>query len=90
MARTLPRDVYLNIWRDPGEEKVDIEDLPDAAGLDSPQEKAKIAELFDKYNNSDDLDISPEMDGGICRNRPGKEPGGNRFEPTSRYPSSAP
>jgi hypothetical protein len=54
------RDVYLNVWKI-GEERVDIEDLPDEA-FDSHQEKARIAELFEQYNNSDDLDISPEMD----------------------------
>jgi hypothetical protein len=54
------RDVYLNVWKI-GEEQVDLEDLPDQA-FDSPQEKARIAELFNQYNNSDNLDISPEMD----------------------------
>ena len=54
------RDVYLNVWKI-GEEPVDLEDLP-AEAFDSPQEKARIATLYEKYNNSEDLDISPEVD----------------------------
>jgi hypothetical protein len=69
------RDVYLNIWKI-GEERVDLEDLPDEA-FDSPQEKARIADLFERYNNSDDLDISPEMDrefAEIARERTRRNP----------------
>jgi hypothetical protein len=69
------RDVYLNVWKI-GEERVDIEDLPDEA-FDSLQEKARIAELFEQYNNSDDLDISPEMDrvfAEIARERTRRRP----------------
>ena len=69
------RDVYLNVWKI-GEERVDLEDLPDQA-IDSPQEKARIAELFNEYNNSDNLDISPEMDrvfAEIARERTRRHP----------------
>jgi hypothetical protein len=69
------RDVYLNVWKI-GEERVDLEDLPDEA-FDSPQEKARIATLFDQYNNSETLDISPEMDRGfaeIARERTRRHP----------------
>jgi hypothetical protein len=69
------RDVYLNIWKI-GEERVDLEDLPDQA-FDSPQEKARIAALFDQYNNSETLDISPQMDRGfaeIARERTRRHP----------------
>jgi hypothetical protein len=55
---------------------VDLEDLPDEA-FDSPQEKARIAELFKQYNNSEDLDISPEMDrefGEVARERTRRHP----------------
>ena len=54
------RDVYLSVWRI-GEEPVNIEDLPPTT-FDSPEEKARIADLFSEYNDSPDLDISPEMD----------------------------
>jgi hypothetical protein len=69
------RDVYLNVWKI-GEEPVDLVDLPDEA-FDSPQEKTRIAELFEQYNNSDDLDISPEMDrvfAEIARERTRRHP----------------
>ena len=69
------RDVYVNVWKI-GEEPMDVEDLPDQA-FDSPQEKAKVAELFNQYNNSDDMDISPEMDrefAEIARERTRRHP----------------
>ena len=69
------RDVYLNVWKI-GEEPVEMEDLP-AEAFDSPQEKARITELFQHYNNSEDLDISPEMDrdfAGIARERTRRHP----------------
>ncbi len=59
------RDVYLNIWKI-GEEPVEMEDLPDQA-FDSPQERQQIAEVFEQYNNSPSLDISPEMDREFAR-----------------------
>jgi hypothetical protein len=54
------RDVYLTVWKI-GEEPVELDDLPPAA-FDSPQEKERVAALFDTYNNSPNLDISPELD----------------------------
>jgi hypothetical protein len=54
------RDAYLSLWKI-GEEPVDINDLPPSA-FDSPAEKAHIADLFCEYNDSAELDISPEMD----------------------------
>jgi hypothetical protein len=69
------RDVYVTVWKI-GEEPMDVEDLPDQA-FDSPQEKAKIAELFNKYNDSDDMDVSPEMDrefAEIARERTRRHP----------------
>ena len=69
------RDVYLNVWK-VGEERVYLDDLPGEA-FDSPQEKARIADLFDRYNNSDDMDISPAMDGEfaeIARERTRRHP----------------
>jgi len=69
------RDVYVTVWKI-GEEPMDVEDLPDQA-FDSPQEKAKIAELFNKYNNSDDMDVTAEMDrefAEIARERTRRRP----------------
>jgi hypothetical protein len=40
---------------------MEIDDLPPAA-FDSPEERARVASLFDEYNHSPDLDISPEID----------------------------
>ena len=59
------RDVYLSVWKI-GEEPVEIEDLPSAA-FDSPEEKQTIATLFDEYNASPDLDITPEQDREFAR-----------------------
>jgi hypothetical protein len=69
------RDVYLSVWKI-GEEPVNIDDLP-AGAFDSPSEKARIAELFCEYNDSPDLDISPEMDrkfAEIARERTQRHP----------------
>lgn len=54
------RDVYLSVWRI-GDEQLETEDLP-ASAFDSPEEKARIADLFQQYNDSPDLEISPEVD----------------------------
>jgi hypothetical protein len=54
------RDVYLSVWKI-GEEEVNVDDLPPGA-FDSPGEKSRIATLFAKYNDSSELDISPEVD----------------------------
>ncbi|HLJ23403.1 MAG TPA: hypothetical protein VKT71_04790 [Candidatus Acidoferrales bacterium] len=69
------RDAYLSLWKI-GEEPVDINDLPPGA-FDSPAEKAHIADLFCEYNDSADLDISPEMDrqfAQIARERTRRHP----------------
>lgn len=54
------RDIYLSVWKI-GEERVQLDDLPSTA-FDSPGEKARVAALFNQYNASPDLDISPELD----------------------------
>ena len=59
------RDVYLSVWKI-GEEPVEVEDLP-ATAFDSPEEKQTIATLFNEYNASPDLDITPEQDRVFAR-----------------------
>ena len=56
------RDVYFTVWKI-GEtnQPLMIDELPSAA-FDSPEEKARVANLFTDYNNNPDLDISPEVD----------------------------
>jgi 4-amino-4-deoxy-L-arabinose transferase-like glycosyltransferase len=69
------RDVYLSVWKI-GEEPVNVDDLP-ATAFDSPGEKARIADLFSAYNDSPDLDISPEVDrkfAEIARERTRRHP----------------
>jgi len=69
------RDVYISVWK-LNEEPVVIDDFP-ASAFDSPAEKARVAELFDEYNKSPTLDISPEMDRGfaeIARERTKRHP----------------
>src|SRR5258707_8094188 len=59
-----------------GEETVNI-GAPPATAFDSPGEKARIADLFSEYNDSPDLDISPEMDrkfAQIARERTQRHP----------------
>jgi hypothetical protein len=69
------RDVYISVWK-LNEEPVFIDDFP-ALAFDSPEEKARVAELFDQYNKSPTLDISPEVDRGfaeIARERTRRNP----------------
>jgi len=71
------RDVYLTIWK-VGEmdQPLSVDELPSSA-FDSPQEKARVTNLFSQYNNSPDLDISPEVDGEfaeIARERTRRSP----------------
>ncbi len=69
------RDVYLNTWKI-SEERIDINDLPSAA-FDSPEERKQVASLFDQYNGSPELDISPEVDhefARIARERTSRNP----------------
>jgi len=58
------RDVYISVWK-LNEEPVAIDDFP-ASAFDSPQEREQVAELFDEYNKSPTLDISPEVDRGFA------------------------
>jgi len=56
------RDVYFTIWKiGETDQPLNVDELPSSA-FDSPQEKARVADLFSQYNNSPDLDISPEVD----------------------------
>jgi hypothetical protein len=69
------RDVYLSVW-EIGEESVNVDDLP-ASAFDSPAEKTRIADLFTKYNDSPELDISPDEDhkfAEIARERTRRHP----------------
>jgi 4-amino-4-deoxy-L-arabinose transferase-like glycosyltransferase len=69
------RDVYISVWK-LNEEPVLIDDFP-ASAFDSTEEKQHVAELFDQYNKSPTLDISPEVDQGfaeIARERTARHP----------------
>lgn len=69
------RDVFSTIWA-VGEDRMDIDALP-ASAFDSPEEKARIEELIAQYNDSSELDISPEMDrqfAEIARERTRRHP----------------
>ena len=69
------RDVYFTVWKI-GEERLDVNELPDSA-FDSPEEKARVADLIAQYDNSPELDISPEMDrqyAEIARERTRRHP----------------
>ncbi|MGB0036133.1 MAG: hypothetical protein WBP79_11720 [Candidatus Acidiferrales bacterium] len=52
------RDVYLAPWK-VGTDEIAIEYLP-ASAFDSPEERAHVAALFDRYNDS--LTIDPQLD----------------------------
>ena len=62
------RDVYFTVW-EIGEERMDINNLP-ASAFDSPEEKARVANLINQYDDSPTLDISPGSGPPIRRNRP--------------------
>ena len=69
------RDIYTTIWAI-GEDPMDANALPGSA-FDSPEEKARVADLIAQYNDSSDLDISPEMDrqyAKIARERTRRHP----------------
>jgi hypothetical protein len=69
------RDVYISVWK-LNEQPVLIDDFPTSA-FDSPEERQRVAELFDQYNKSPTLDISPEVDRGfaeIARERTARHP----------------
>jgi hypothetical protein len=54
------RDLDSSIWA-VSETPMHIDDFPHSA-FDSPQEKARVAELIDQYDRDPTLDISPEVD----------------------------
>jgi len=67
------RDVYLTHWK-LNEEEISIDDIPRSA-FDSPEERARVAELLDQYNES--LTIDPALDGQfreIARERTAQHP----------------
>jgi len=69
------RDVYISVWK-LNEEPVVIDDFP-ASAFDSPEEKQHVAELFEQYNQSPTLDISPAVDrefAEIARERTARHP----------------
>src|ERR1700739_547261 len=69
------RDMYLSVWKI-GEESVELDDIP-ASAFDSPEEKERITHLIEEYNDSADLDISPELDhkfAEIARERTQRHP----------------
>jgi 4-amino-4-deoxy-L-arabinose transferase-like glycosyltransferase len=71
------RDVYFTVWKvgEPDEPLI-VDELPPAA-FDSPEEKARVADLFSEYNSSPDLEISPELDvkfAEIARERTRRHP----------------
>ncbi len=67
------RDVYLVTWKLDVEE-ISVDDLP-ASAFDSPEQKARLAEIFEEYNNT--LTWSREQDrelGEIARERTAQHP----------------
>jgi len=69
------RDVYLSVWKI-GEEPIEVDDLP-ASAFDSSEEKARVSELIEQYNDSPDLEMSPELDrkfAEIARDRTRRHP----------------
>ncbi len=71
------RDVYFTIWKiGEMDQPLNVDELPSSA-FDSPEEKARIADLFSQYNNSPDLDISLDVDrkfAEIARERTRRHP----------------
>ena len=69
------RDVYFTVWAI-GEDPTDVNDLP-ASAFDSPEERARVADLIAQYDYSPELDISPEIDrqyAEIARERTRRHP----------------
>ncbi|HUI75342.1 MAG TPA: hypothetical protein VLX32_10370, partial [Candidatus Acidoferrum sp.] len=67
------RDVYLVSWNLNGD-AINLDDIPSYA-FDSPQEKQKVAEILDQYN--EDETLTPEEDaafGEIGRERTARHP----------------
>jgi len=66
-------DVYLTLWN-LDEDEIPIESIR-AQAFDSPEERARVADLLDAYNNT--LTLSPEQDrafGEIARERTARHP----------------
>jgi hypothetical protein len=66
-------DVYLTHWK-LDSEPINIDDLP-ASAFDSPQERARVAQLLDEYNETSHL--TPAIDaqfGEIGRDRTARDP----------------
>jgi len=56
------RDVYFTVWKiGETDQPLLVDEIPSSA-FDSPDEKARVADLFAEYNNNPDLDITPELD----------------------------
>ena len=69
------RDVYLSLWK-VGDEQINFDDIP-ATAFDSTEEKTRVAELLSEYNDSAELDMSPELDhqfAEIARERTRRHP----------------
>lgn len=67
------RDVYLAPWK-VNQEEISVDDLP-ANTFDSPQERARVAELFESYNQT--LTIQPSLDDqfrALARERTARHP----------------
>jgi len=67
------RDVYLTHWK-LNEEEISIDDLASSA-FDSPEERARVSELLDEYN--EELTIDPDLDAKfseIARERTARHP----------------
>jgi hypothetical protein len=67
------RDVYLVAWKVNAEE-IPADNIPDRA-FDSPEEKQRVAEVFEQYNES--LTMGPELDGqfrDVARQRTHQHP----------------
>jgi hypothetical protein len=67
------RDVYLTHWK-LNDEEIPIDDIP-AYAFDSPEERARVSDLLDEYN--EELTVGPELDSKfreIARERTGRHP----------------
>jgi hypothetical protein len=71
------RDVYFTVWKIGETDQPLIADELPSTAFDSREEKARIADLFAEYNNSPDLEITPEVDAKfaeIARERTHRHP----------------
>ena len=61
------RDVYFTVWKiGETDQPLLVDELPSTA-FDSPQEKARVADLFAEYNDNPDLDVTPEVDDAFAQ-----------------------